>query len=85
MGNIIFVIVIDVLDECIEYGNRNIFYLFWICLYNFFVNIKFFIMFRIIFDINVVWIEFLVIEKSFLDFNNIKDVNRLINILFLVD
>lgn len=85
MGNTTFVIVIDALDECIEHGNRNIFYLLWTRLHNFPLNIKFFITSRITSEINVARTELLVIEKSPSDPNNIKDANRLINTLPLVD
>lgn len=54
MDNIIYIVVIDVVDECIEYGSLNIFNLFWKWLFEFFKNMKFFIILRNIFDIRIV-------------------------------
>lgn len=39
--NTIYIVVIDALDECIEYGNRNIFNLLWKRLHVFPKNKKF--------------------------------------------
>lgn len=79
MGNTIYIVVIDALDECIEHGNRNIFYLLWRRLRYFPTNVKFFITSRNTSDITIVRTQLVVIEKNPSDPNNMRGVQKIIN------
>lgn len=65
--NTIYIVVIDALDECIEYGNRNIFNLLWKRLHVFPKNIKIFITSRNTSEIRIAQTKLSVIEKSSID------------------
>lgn len=79
MGNTIYIVVIDALDECIEHGNRNIFDLLWRRLRYFPTNVKFFITSRNTSDITIVRTQLVVIEKNASDPNNMRGVQKIIN------
>lgn len=79
MGNTIYIVVIDALDECIEHGNRNIFNLLRKRLRNFPKNIKFFITSRNTSDFTIVRTQLVVIEKNPSDPNNLKDAQKIIH------
>lgn len=78
MGNSSYIVLIDALDECIEYGELNIFNLLWKRLRRFPLNIKFLMTSRYISDIKIAVTQLDVIEKNTTDPNNVKDAHKLL-------
>ncbi|XP_062607791.1 uncharacterized protein LOC134269602 [Saccostrea cucullata] len=74
-----YIVVIDGLDECFDYGNRNIFYILWRRLQKFPVSFKFLITSRNISQIQIAKTQLNVFEKSSLDPKNSKDAEKYIN------